>query len=135
MDHAKMKELIYSLYDGELDATLSQSVTAHLDGCLECQETFKRWSRTAKGLFRVPHTEPSEFFVTQVMERVRDLAPAKPTFGWRVSLPWLVPAVGFAMMILVVTPPAPSPGGVIDEFIFSNHAATADETLEYVMEG
>ena len=132
MDHAVAKEQLYALYDGELDAAVSQSVKAHLDGCLECREIYERWSRTAKVLFRVAKPETSEFFVRQVMRRIRELEPPRRTFGWDLSLPWLVPALGLVLMILVVTPPQ---SASTEEFIFSNTAVSAYETLQYLMEG
>ena len=132
MDHAVTKEQLYALYDGELDAAASQSVKAHLDGCLECRESYERWSMTAKVLFPAAKPETSEFFVRQVMSRIRELEPPGRAFGWDPSLPWLVPALGLVMIILVLAPPQ---GASTDEFIFSNTAVSADETLQYVMEG
>ena len=132
MDHAVAKEQLYALYDGELDAAASQSVKFHLDGCLECRETYERWSRTAKVFFRAAKPETSEFFVRRVKDRLRESEPSKRTFGWDLSLPWLVPALGLVLMIMVVTP---SQSASTEEFIFSNTVVSADETLQYVMEG
>ena len=134
MNHETIKEQLYAFYDGELDAIARQNLKTHLDGCLECREIYDRWSKTAKALFRKTKPETSEFFVQQVMNRVRELPSYKRSFGWEISLPWLVPALGLAMMIMVIAPSA-SQGGIMEEFVFSNNPASADESLQYVMEG
>lgn len=134
MDHERLKDQLYALYDGELDESAKRNILDHLSDCVECRQTYERWSKTAKALFPPRKIETSEFFVRQVMDRVTSLEQPKKGFGWQVSLPWLVPALGLAMIILVVAPPASSQA-MDDEFIFSNNTSTADETLQYVMEG
>ena len=149
MNHETLKEQLFSLYDGELDAAARKEVEAHLAGCQECREFSAQWAATAKVLFKRPKPESTEFFVRQVMERVHALETPKPSMGWQLSLRWLaVPALGLAaLFLLTLTPSLQSPstetllmGGGADSasqwiFSFSKESPKADEVLGYVMEG
>ncbi len=144
MNHDTLKERIFALYDGELDANARKEAEVHLAACVECREIYAGWSKTSAALFRAPKAEPSEFFVRQVMARVHELKKPQRPAGWKVSLRWLVPAVGMAALFLMVMRPAPvylsmdmmltdSPD--IHSFAFYGDAPTQDETLEFVMGG
>ena len=140
MDHKAMKDKIFALYDGELEGASRQEAEAHLAACAECRRTYENWTKTAKILFKAPSPAPSEFFVQSVMNRIRDLEAPKPAREWRISLPWLVPALGFAFMFVLAVVPSPQ-FFTLDNWLiqdssmaFSNSAPNADETLQWVME-
>ena len=147
MDHKTLKERLFALYDGELEAAEREKMRSHLDGCLECRELYERWTKTAKVFFKAPKSGTSEFFVQRVMDRIHTLeAPKHRAPGWNVSLQWLVPAVGgLALLFLAVVLPAPQTVS-IDAMLFqeasgrpllafSDDALSTDETLQFVMEG
>jgi len=149
MDHKTIKEQLYALYDGELDALARKEAESHLADCMECRELYQGWAKTARVLFPNPKLQPSEFFVNQVMDRVRALEVPGRKLGWGLSLPWIVPAVGIAAMVLLA-PVAPPPsltllstaamltGDRIDadsQWMFSNKQMKSDEVLGFVMEG
>ena len=108
MDHKSMKEQIFALYDGELSAAARKEVEAHIALCGECRELYEGWAKTAKAFFKkAPEPASSEFFVRQVMNRVHELEAPKPARDWGLSLRWLVPAAGLALMFLAVMPITP----------------------------
>ncbi len=156
MGHKTIKEKLFALYDGELDPAARKEVEAHLSGCPECRELHGRWAKTAKVLFSSPAAKNSpqdesaglladEFFVKSVMSRIRERQAPKPAISRDIYLRWLVPAIGLALMLLAVLPPAPQvvsmdtwlfqDAGSRSSWLFSNNALSADETLQFVMEG
>ncbi len=146
MNHATIRQQLFAFHDGELTPQAAAEVRAHLGACAECRGVSEGWARTAGMLFKVSVPAPSEFFVSQVMRRVRELeaVPARrflPVF----SLRWLVPAVGVLMVFLTVAPPATQnfamenmvfqDAGDRSSWMASGNTATADDTLAYVLEG
>lgn len=93
VDHDRLKDRLWLLYDGELGEPERREVMAHLEACSECRETSARWGRIAGALLAPPHVQPSEQFVRRVMARVAE-AQAEPLWlgAWR--LRWLMPALG-----------------------------------------
>jgi len=143
-----MKDRILALYDGELDEATGREVRAHLTDCPECRELYEGWEKTAKLMFAAPKPAASEFFVQSVMNRIHELAEPKreSRLRWNISLEWLVPAVGLALLFLAVLP-FPSSSGVLTMETFllqdtggpsaiflSGSAPTVDDTLQFVME-
>ena len=151
MDHNAIKDQLFALYDGELDAPVKKEVESHLAGCMECRELYQNWAKTAKVVFKTAKPEASEFFVHRVMERVHALETSRPGFDWKqkvswnISLPWLVPVVGLAAMLLLA-PVSSLPylstetlltGGAVDtasQWMFSKEPLKSDEVLGFVME-
>ncbi len=145
MDHKAIKEKLFDLYDGELEAVAREEVQTHLAGCLECRELYDGWANTAQLFFQAPKPEPSEFFIRGVMNRIHELETPKPARDWSLAFRWLVPAIGFALVFFALMPSAP-PALSMDTLLFqeangylswalSNKAPTPDETLQFVMEG
>ncbi len=93
MDHDRLKDRLWLLYDGELGEPERREVLAHLESCPECRETSARWGRIAGALLPPPQVQPSEQFVQRVMARVEE-AQTEPVWigAWR--LRWLMPALG-----------------------------------------
>ena len=144
MDHNAIKEQLFAWYDGELDPDARQTVEAHLAVCQECREVSQRWTKTAQVFFKAQKPAvASEFFVRTVMNRIHELESPRPARNWRISLPWLVPAVGFAFLFFLAVFPSPQTIS-IDTLFFqetsghlswalSNNAPNTDETLQFVM--
>lgn len=145
MDHSTMKDKLYALYDGELDAAERREVETHMAGCTGCRQFYERWAKTAQACFKAPKVSVSEFFVTSVMNRIHALEVPRPAFRWGLQLGWLVPALGVAIVLLALMLPAPEvvtmdallsqETGSRTSWLFSNHAPSSDETLQFVMEG
>lgn len=97
MDHEHFKKALFPLYDGELPDTECHEVLAHLEDCLECQQTYTNWKKIAKTFFRPPTPQASELFVQRVMEQLED--PTESSWiRWRPAvLRWLAPALGFGI--------------------------------------
>lgn len=140
-----MKDKLFALYDGELDQASRWEVEAHMEGCQECRELHQRWTQTSKILFKASKPASSEFFVRSVMNRIHELETPKPAFRWNITIPWLIPAAGLLLMILTIMPVAPE-AMTMDAFLMqqtsghlswalSHTAPSADDTLQFVMEG
>ena len=102
MDHEVMKERILALYDEELAGDARREAENHLSGCAECRRSYEQWQRMAKGLFRDPQVQPSELFVSRVMERIDALERPRHAVPWTIRLRWAVPAMALASLILLV---------------------------------
>jgi predicted anti-sigma-YlaC factor YlaD len=74
MDHQKIKELISSYHDGELDSDQRKMVEKHLDDCEECRREFEEMGRfeevMRKMQFRKPHKEMWEVYWSMVYNRL-----------------------------------------------------------------
>ena len=143
MDHQTIKEQLFALYDGELDAAARKEIESHLGGCTECREIYERWTKTAKAFFKAPTVHPSEFFVRQVMGRIQGSEVPRRVPTWNITLRWLVPVIGVAAMFFVVMRPAPNLFSMdalllgsqdMGASLLYEKAPTVDETLEFVME-
>ena len=106
MDHELMKERVLALYDGELTGDVRREAENHLAGCAECRRSYEQWRSMAKGLFRDPQVQPSELFVSWVMERIDALERFRHAVPWTIRLRWAVPAMALASLLLLVLGPA-----------------------------
>ncbi len=74
MDHQKIKELISSYHDGELDSDQRKMVEKHLDDCEECRREFEEMGKfeevMRKMQFRKPHREMWEVYWSMVYNRL-----------------------------------------------------------------
>lgn len=74
MDHQKIKGLISSYHDGELDSDQRKMVEKHLDDCEECRREFEEMGRfeevMRKMQFRKPHKEMWEVYWSMVYNRL-----------------------------------------------------------------
>ena len=142
MNHETAKQRLWEYYDGELETGLAAEVRTHLDGCAECRGLYQGWTRTAKTFFPAPSTAPSEFFVRQVMQKVHALETPKTRVFSFPRLPWLVPAFGIALLFFAVVPAPPQNFSMetlfqegVSSWMTSTGAVTADDALQFVMEG
>lgn len=147
MDHESLKELIFELYDGELNDSARHEAEAHLTVCMECKEMFTGWSKSAQLLFRDSKPVPSEFFVRRVMSRIHDLETPKPQLRRSWSLGWLVApsfAVVMALFLFALMPGMPSLStdalvmnsrtDAVSQWMFSMEPTKTDDVLGFVME-
>ncbi len=103
MDHKTIQDQLFALYDGELTGAVRRSVESHVAGCAECRALMAQWQQTAGRLFRAPRVATSEAFVERVMRRIA--TPDRQPFRlprWILEGGWLVPALGFGVMLLVM---------------------------------
>jgi len=74
MDHEKLKELISSYHDGELDEKEKRKVKGHLDQCAECRREFEEMGKLEEVMnkmqLRKPHKEMWEVYWTSIYNRL-----------------------------------------------------------------
>ena len=74
MDHQKIKELISSFYDGELDEKQRKLVKNHLEECYECRKEFEEMGRfeevMSQMVLKKPPKEAWQMYWTSVYNRL-----------------------------------------------------------------
>jgi predicted anti-sigma-YlaC factor YlaD len=74
MDHKKLKELISSYHNGELDEIEKQQVEEHLTRCDECRREFEEMGKLEEVMKRMelkkPHKEMWEVYWTSIYNRL-----------------------------------------------------------------
>jgi len=74
MDHQKIKELISSFYDGELDEEQKKLVKNHLQECSECRKEFEEMGRFEEVMSQMalkkPPKEAWQMYWTSVYNRL-----------------------------------------------------------------
>ncbi len=74
MNHEKLKELISSYHNGELDNKQRQLVEGHLDQCAECRREFEEMGKLEEVMkkmqLRKPHKEMWEVYWTSIYNRL-----------------------------------------------------------------
>ncbi len=74
MEHKKIKELISSYHDGELDNKQRQQVEEHLNQCVECQKEHEEMGKLEEVMkkmqLRKPHKEMWEVYWTSIYNRL-----------------------------------------------------------------
>jgi predicted anti-sigma-YlaC factor YlaD len=74
MEHKKIKELISSYHDGELDNKQRQQVEEHLNQCVECQREHEEMGKLEEVMkkmqLRKPHKEMWEVYWTSIYNRL-----------------------------------------------------------------
>lgn len=74
MDHQKIKELISSYYDGELDEEQKKLVKSHLEECSECRKEFEEMGKFEEVMSRMalkkPPKEAWQMYWTSVYNRL-----------------------------------------------------------------
>lgn len=95
MNHDKIRDMLFDLYDRPLTERERLIVEGHLPDCAECRQAFGQWQQISRTLFALP--APSEaqedLFVSKVMARVTSTQPVT-TFSWGYALRWMVPLLG-----------------------------------------
>lgn len=145
MNHEELKESVFALHDGELADAEHRETESHLEGCAECRLTLENWKKISVALF---HEEApvSEAFVQRVMEAIPPSAVGRRPSA--ISLRWLAPAFGMAILalILIFAKPAAEPvsaeallladgrEGAVTELAFLPESPGKDEILGYVLE-
>ena len=146
MKHEAMKERILALYDGELAGDARREAENHLSGCAECRRSYEQWQQMAKGLFRDPQVQPSELFVSRVMERINALERPRHAVPWTIRLRWAVPAMALASLLLLVLGSAQSSVSIeallladaresgVTQLVLASRQPAADEVNGSIME-
>ena len=74
MDHQRIKELISSFYDGELDEKQKKLVHSHLEECSECRKEFEEMGRFEEVMSQMalkkPPKEAWQMYWTSVYNRL-----------------------------------------------------------------
>ena len=111
---------------------------------MELDQESKNWRLIRQKLFSAPEPKTSEFFVSQVMERIRTIEE-KPRMVFAPAR-WFAPVVGVAAMLLLTIVPSQEPlsaealfmGGETDTpsgLAFSDVTEKPDDILALVLEG
>lgn len=58
MEHQKIKELISSYYDGELDEENKRTLKRHLEECPECRKEFEEMGKLEEAMSKMELKEP-----------------------------------------------------------------------------
>ena len=142
MNHEKMQELIFALYDGELnDSRQRQEAESHLAACVDCHELYNGWTESSKELFKKTSVASSEFFVRQTMSRIRSESRPRSA-GAGIFLRWLVPALSLAVVSFVMVRPYSAVGtpdsflnvpGNFEMEILGGHGPDLNETLGFIL--
>ena len=104
MDHKAIQDQLFALYDGELRGVAQRAVEDHLLDCVECRALLARWNRVAGTFFQSPAVSTSEAFVERVMRRIVAQQPQPVRLSrWLLKGGWLIPAMGLAAMLVVMT--------------------------------
>ena len=104
MDHKTIQDQLFALHDGELTGAARRAVEDHLLDCVDCRAIVAQWKQVAGVLFRSPEVFPSEVFVQRVMQRITTPRPQPFRLPrWILEGGWLVPAMGLAMVLFVMT--------------------------------
>jgi anti-sigma factor RsiW len=109
MTHDDFHEKLREWLDGELDASMSAAVAAHVGACPSCRRETELLRRLGPALFRAPAApdpRATEAFVARVMARVE---ADKVSFWEKVAARVLAPALGLALAGLVFTIVLPGP--------------------------
>ena len=78
MTHETLQDLVFKARDGEANPAEAAAARDHLAACPECRRDLEAWDRAARALMAAPTVEPSENFVSRVMEGL--------PVGWRERL-------------------------------------------------
>jgi predicted anti-sigma-YlaC factor YlaD len=80
MDHQKIKELISSYHDGELEEEQRKKIEEHLQKCAECRREFEEMGKFEEAMRKMelkkPHKEVWEVYWSSVYNRL------ERQFGW-----------------------------------------------------
>ena len=103
MTHAEIRQKLLEWRDREPAEADRPAVEDHLGRCAECRRFRERWDRITQAFGRQPVPDAPEFFVEQVMRRVRQPNPAPARTPLREAW-WWVPALapGLALLLFVL---------------------------------
>lgn len=95
----RIQPLLSEFIDNKLSARATWEVDLHLAECHECTRLLNETRRTVDVLASSPRLEVSADFMERLQERIGDVEPATPRFGWLESVrsafrPRLLPAWG-----------------------------------------
>ncbi len=147
MDHEKLKDKLFALYDGELTGPGREEIERHLADCRECRQIYAQWQRTAKVLFRPSDIVPSEGFVRRVMARIEALEQPQAAPSWRANLRWFAPALGAAALLLFAMGSMQQTvsveallledgrDNISTEVVLACEPPTTDQIFDFIMEG
>jgi anti-sigma factor RsiW len=104
MNHSEIQRNLEAFYDRQLAAGPQGEIEAHLRDCRPCAETVAGLVAISKAVFRPVAVPNTDFFVSRVMARVRDLEPEAVGTFWR----WPALALMAAAIFLILADPADS---------------------------
>ena len=111
MNHEEMRDSLWELASGELDAEFRRTLETHLQSCSGCAGEYARVRRARAVLFKQPsatNRNETELFVQRVMARLPQ-SPARSWLSW-LDAPWTIPAlsVGLAAACLSIVLSTPN---------------------------
>ena len=77
LSHREARERFGARVDAELVPKEELELTAHLDGCPECQEGWTRYQRTVQRLRTVERERPPPTLASQILRRARNQRPTR----------------------------------------------------------
>lgn len=94
------KKLIFLIED-ELDKKESSVVKAHLDTCSDCRFLFNQLEQSLAFISNDKLTDTNPFFVTRVMESIRQKPTKNSIFGWLEQKQMVLQAAIYAFTISI----------------------------------
>jgi len=129
MNHNQLKELVYSLFDGELDPANQQEAKKHWESCEECRDEVKDWEKISHLLFQETTLQENPYFAQKVMRALEDENPPSPA---RSLWDWLIPSLGFGVAAVLLFLSFFPTSEIIsaDDFLTANGAAAESVSVE-----
>jgi anti-sigma factor RsiW len=116
-EHERTGKILDAYADGELSASETKSVEAHLTRCPECRARLEEWKQIRTAFFSPPEEKPSPALVVRVMNA---LEPEPVTFGSVIR--WLAPTLAAAAVALFAVSAWPVDDSDAFEINFLNKA-------------
>jgi len=96
MDHSEIKERLFDYYDGELPSAERTLIKLHLHDCGECRRQLELWAQTATALLQPLRAGSTDYFVQNVMRRVRLFVQRDEGRRWESFVRWALPALALS---------------------------------------
>jgi len=101
VNHERMKDMVFSLYDGELGETDRSLAEEHVASCRECRQEYENWQGISRSIFAPGQVPVGESFVQSVMRRIRVDEETPPHLGWSPFQRWAT-AFGYGLAVLLL---------------------------------
>ena len=102
MEHAEVRQALLGWRDDPPGVGLRREIDEHLRECAGCRRFGERLDWISSAFSGQTPVEESDFFVDQVMDRVRTPAPVRsfrPAWWW---VPALAPGVALLLMVIAM---------------------------------
>ena len=96
MDHTEIKERLFDYYDGELPSAERTLIKLHLHDCADCRQQLEHWAQTSTALLQPLRAGSTDYFVQNVMRRVRLFVLRDEGRRWQSFVRWALPTLALS---------------------------------------